>query len=1429
MSSELKTKVSIGSVRLELVKKLVLKDIYIEDQHHDTLLMASLVKAEINMLNRKVHTIDFSNLDLQRARIKLQRYKSDDGLNLQFLIDYFSSSENDTTSSQKWGVAADNLKLADVHFSYHDHRYNDCIPVTNFDDIDVDSLNAQFSDINIIGDSLFTDVKNISFKEKAGFILKKFNARAKIASDEMRFTNLKILTANSIIHTDLVFTYKEFDDFNHFLTKVNFNSTFENSDVSSKDIACFTSELNGFDRSIKLSGLIRGTVEKVKAKNLVLNYGEKSIFKGNVNLEGLPDVNETFIDLVVDNFTTDAKDLATIPAGKFIEHATLKLPQEIARLGTVNFKGKFTGFYNDFVAYGNINTALGYLTSDLNLKFEKTPAYSGHLKAYDFNIGKLVNAENILGKLSMNVSCKGTNFTLDKIAASVKGTVSSIDLFKYRYQNIILDANLAKKLFNGSLAIEQNDLHLKFDGKVDLSKKIPQYDFNAAIKDARLVNLNLLKRDSSSSLSVITEFHIAGNNIDDMDGYIKLKQFSYSERNHFIDADEIKLESDAQGNEKSIRITSDFADLGIRGYYRRSSAVKAFGNLLSKYLPSAEPKTVSVSENQNFTYNLKLKNTSPVFEMFLPSLKIDSNTVLTGNFNSLANDFGLQLNSERVEFGDFRFNNISVYGKTNAGKFDVNMNVDETVFHDSISVRDLLVSGETRKDSAFFNMSFTGKDSVYNHLHLNGNLDFTAVHQTAVHLNSSDIFIEGEQWNIHDANRITIDSAFTEVDNFIFQSGIQKFGIDGKISADENDQLKFALDKFDLHKLNKVLNLYGVDIGGRADGNITIAGITNVPKISSDLAVADFRFFDDTLGTALMKVIYNTRLSYIDVDATISRSEVKNITVSGKYLIKQPHDELDFTIGIVKTNVQPFGHYLNSFASDLRGYLSADLKLKGTASDPVLTGSVKLQKTSMVIDYLNTRYSFSDNVIVTEDGFNFKNITVNDANGNKAILSGKIYHDHFRDFGLDLEIRPEKFLCLNTKKTQNELFYGTAFASGVVAISGYFDNLNFTGTLVSEKGTHIYIPLSNPEEVGESGFITFISYDSSSTKKIEAGPVDLSGINMDFNFEATPDAEIELVFDEKIGDIMKGSGSGNINMSIDQFGTFTMYGEYVIEKGDYLFTLQNILNRRFDVEKGGIIKWNGSPYDAIIDLNATYKVRASLSDLLPKDTTLKKRTDVILNLSLKNKLLNPDVSFRIDIPNIDPTTETQVKRYLSTEADINKQTFSLLVLNRFTPPEDFESSGGELGANYSQLISNQLTNWAQQITKTVDIGINYRAADRISSDELEVALSTKLFNDRLTLDGVVGVTATNETTQQTGSIVGDFNADVQVSNNGRFHFKAFNRSNNNTFLNYFNSLYTQGIGIYYKQDFNNLGDLFRRKDKQRNNKQENTSSTEIIK
>jgi hypothetical protein len=323
---------------------------------------------------------------------------------------------------------------------------------------------------------------------------------------------------------------------------------------------------------------------------------------------------------------------------------------------------------------------------------------------------------------------------------------------------------------------------------------------------------------------------------------------------------------------------------------------------------------------------------------------------------------------------------------------------------------------------------------------------------------------------------------------------------------------------------------------------------------------------------------------------------------------------------------------------------------------------------------------------------------------------------------------------------------------------------------------------------------------------------------MDFDLTVTPESEIQMIFDSKIGDIIRGRGTGNLKFELTPQGAFYMYGDYLIDEGDYLFTLQNLINKRFRIQQGGLIRWSGDPYDADIDLRAIYRTRTSLADLamsvMQSDTSdvYRRRVPVETVLHLEDKLFNPTISFDIQIPGGDEQSREMIQRLITTEQEMNRQVFSLLILNRFTPnPAEYNTAiGYGVGSTSSELLSNQLSNWLSQISSDFDIGVNYRPGDEISSQEIEVALSTQLFDDRVVIDGNVGVAGNHPAqTHRTSNIIGDVNIEVKITPEGKFRVKAFNRSNTFDVLNT-NAPYTQGIGVFYRKEFDNISDLFRR-------------------
>ncbi|MGQ9620833.1 MAG: translocation/assembly module TamB domain-containing protein, partial [Bacteroidales bacterium] len=452
--------------------------------------------------------------------------------------------------------------------------------------------------------------------------------------------------------------------------------------------------------------------------------------------------------------------------------------------------------------------------------------------------------------------------------------------------------------------------------------------------------------------------------------------------------------------------------------------------------------------------------------------------------------------------------------------------------------------------------------------------------------------------------------------------------------------------------------------------------------------------------------------------------------------------------------------------------------------------------------------------------------------GIRVLIKGSFYNKNFKDYSVDLVIRTNDCMVLNTRLKDNELFYGTAYATGVTTIKTQGQVLRFDISARTGRNTRFFIPLNTGLSVTESSFVTFISRGDDVQK--ESGQIarypqvysPKTAMEVAFDLEVTPDAEVQLIMDPKAGDIIKGSGSGNLNISLDRKGTFKIFGDYTIENGDYLFTLGNIINKPFTVQSGGRISFNGEVDKAEIDIRAVYRTKASLYEIMPgllPDEKLKERIPVECLLVLTGKLFSPVIGFDINLPTADEETRAYLRSMIKSEEEMSRQFLFLLVMNSFyadpsagTQLRTADIGSATVGVTTMEMLSNQLSNWLSQISKDFDIGLVYRPGSSAlpNSQELQVALSTQLLNDRVTINGnfdVAGNQATGRVgTSSTNTITGAFDIEYRISE--RLRFKFFNRSNDNLYID--NGVqYTQGIGLFYRQDFNKLRDFFVKKEK----------------
>lgn len=1434
LSEKLHTRVDIGSVEIRFFKRAVINDIYIEDLHKDTLLYSKRIMVGVSDIDLDKHNIQLGDIVLLNTRSKLIKYKGEHGLNLQFIIDAFQSKDTTRSAGKPWNLSIGSVSLVNTDFNYRSER--DTLETTgiNYFDLETRSVNGKIDDIRFVKDTILANIIYLSATEKSGFVLKELSSYVKLSPVELKLDQLKIKTPESTIATDLKFSYSRYDDYNHFIDKVKFLAEFDRSHLELSDIAYFAPDLHGIYRNLTISGKVSGKVSDIKGKKMEITTGNSTLFKGDVTMTGLPKIDETLIYLNVERLTTDYRDLLRIPIPPFSKRQYLTVPSSIAKLGIMKFKGTFTGLYTDFYAYGDFSTALGNLSSDISVKKDQQtgqPVYEGKLRSKDFNFGKFFNAP-LVGNATGSVNIKGSGFSLNDLNASLDGKINSIDFNHYSYNNVELSGQIAKKIFKGKLNVQDDNIDFDFIGKVDLTGKLPNLDFVTTLNHANLNALNFGSADKSSEISTQVLINVTGDNIDNMSGFMNFDNTIYKQNGVSYKLSVFNLTSEESNGMKSLELFSDVVDARLKGKFKLLDLPKTIRSVMSNYLPSYFPakQKMQAAPSQQFDFSIQFRKPDVATNLFVPALHIAPKTKIQGKFDSEKQQISFDGNSESIVYGIANFQNWEVHASSEQ-QLKLTTSCERLVLTDSIALEKFAFVSMVKNDSVHFDMNWENKAAHVSNGDIEALLVVNGVNKLNFKILPSRLTIADSVWNVDKSNEIRVDSSYVLVRNLEFEHGNQSLGLDGIVSENKKDQLNLLLTNFNLSNLDGLTKPAGLSFTGTINGKSEVTDLYHDFIFSSDNHFSALALNNNLIGDGDVASIWDQQKEALYLHGNFTQGSIPNILFSGYYYPKKDEESLDMEMSLQSIQMDLFEPFVKEYCSDFKGMFSGNVNVKGTPKQPKLTGLLNVNARKVTVDYLNTTYKFNHDISIEENSFGVENMVVYDVNNNKAIVTGKVYHNYFKDFQLDIDIRVNKFMCLNTTEANNPLYYGKAYASGIVNIFGFTDNILLDANLKTEKVTYgdkstgigvasnteitrFYLPLSNTAEVAENNFITFVKKDSS-LKLQDDYKVKLGGITLNFDLEVTPDAEVQLIFDQKVGDVIKAKGNGDLKLAISQAGDFKMYGDYVIENGDYLFTLQNIINKKFDVEKGGTIKWSGIPYKADMNLSAIYKPRASLKPFFPEDSTgiYKKRTPVDLKLLMTGDLLSPEINFEIGLPTVDATTRQTVLSYVNNDAEINRQVFSLLILNSFVTPYQLTNSGvgptvgSALGANTSELLSNQLSNMLSKISKDFDVGVNYRPGDAISKDELELALSTQLFDDRLTIDGNV---SNNTNSQNTSNIVGDVTAEYKLIENGKLRIKAFNKANDNSNQLYSSGNYIQGVGIFYREEFDTIGELYKR-------------------
>jgi len=1452
LSKELNTAIAINSVRINFFRSVDLEGIYLEDLHRDTLVYGHKISCTIGLLSFTKKKLELDLTEISDLTVKLQKYKGETDLNFQFLADYFAGpkEEEKDTSASSFKIVYGDLQLNEVDLVYKDHT--DTAKVLygmNFSDLEARHISGKISNIEIHDELVRCRVENLSLTEKSGLHIKKLYSETTISPKSVRADNLYLITDNSYLHgyyqmhTDSFGSYSDFTEEVKLAVKLT-----DSSFVNPIDISYFVNFFKGFDERINLSGTFSGPVANLRSDNLKFSAYEHTGFTGSFEIKGLPNTDSTYVKFNAKRLSTHYYDLVRVPAYPFDAGKSMALPGNIKTLGRVTFAGKAEGYLNDLFISGNFNTALGKLNASatINTPKDKDMAYKGNFKTESFNIGRFLGSEK-LGEVSMNARVDGSGISLERLEANVNGQVHTARFGGYVYHGLDINGNFKNKRFTGNFSSADTNANFNFIGRVNLSKKVPQVSAEIEIFHFDLYRTHFISTDSIAVLSGLLTADIDGQNIDEINGTLQASSLKLIKSNGVIEIDntDIQILQDEESN--SLSMISSAFDAEIEGRFSSKTLPKSLSDFMNHYFPTFfKSKDVAVNprdrkakpNTDNFKFKVRVKDFSPVATFLKIPLTISPNTIVQGSFDAQKNALVASAVSDIIEYNKTPVKDWFLSVTTSNKQVQLNTGFKRVDFGDSLHMGNFNLKLSTADTKSDFQILWENQSEKKNSGEIEGNLVFS---QYYLDLDIQKFFIYAEDslWKRVGSDHFFADSSGTfNFSDLTFVNNKQKIGIEGVVSKNPKEQVTVTLERVRLSQLNPILEKKGIKLGGSISGTANISDLYHHPTFSSALTFRRLKLNGTLIGNGEINTLYDEKKDVVSLNGAFKREFIEVLQTSfnqvnfdGYYFPNKKDSALDIHLHLGQFAINTMQPFVKDIFTLNQGYINGDMSITGSLSKPQMRGEMELADVkNFKVDYLNAPYEIKKGKIKIEpDEITLDFVNLYDQFGNKAVVYGNIFHDNFTNMKLDFDINATNFMALNTTALQNSSYYGKAFCTGNIGLYGPPDALTFEINAKTAKGTQFFIPLSGPGEVSENGFIRFIKSDS--LRKKESDQNDFSGITLKFNLEVTPNAEVQILLDAKSGDAIKARGIGNINMNISTHGNFEMFGTYDILDGSYLFTLENVINKKFDIDEGSNIRWSGDPLNADINIVATYRQRTSLAAFFPQvqsnssDPTNpvsstattgvdnNKRYLVDCKLYMRGKLLTPDITFGVELPGASEVIRSQVMGYINNEQELNRQVFSLLLLRTFVTPLQLTatsgvSAGSAVGNNASELLSNQINNWLSHFTKVFNMGVNYRPGGSQSNEELDVNLSTALFNDKLTIDGNVGVN--NNTQTKTSTLIGDLNINYKLSQDGKVQLKAFNRSNDNFQIATLGGQFTQGAGIFYREEFNTLNDLYKR-------------------
>uniref|UniRef100_UPI004048D767 translocation/assembly module TamB domain-containing protein n=1 Tax=Roseivirga sp. TaxID=1964215 RepID=UPI004048D767 len=1435
----------IDYANIRWFNSITVEGLNIYDQNDQPMIYAGEVVASFKLLSLiQGKNIVITEAWLNKASVNL-RDENNDGLN----IDNWVSKITDLTYVEGPAplepsvFSIDKVTLVNSEFSLSDARKDSIQDGFDYNHFRLEKLNAEIINLKSVRDTFAIDLRNLTTEEpRSGLKITRFKTYFRTSLKSMAFEELDLVIGKSHLRDKVVFNFEDPTAMSEFNTVVEFDFNFNKSVLHSDEVGMFAIALKNYNQQISIDGHFHGKVNSFESDDFLIAFGDDTQLKGKLDIEGLPNINETIFDVDLDDSYLKATDIQ-----EFIDARTFRITN---KFGRIKLNGQYDGLLNDFVADGDFVTALGTINSNTQITFleGKPPTYRGRLGLKNFDVGRLTE-DKTFQKVNLNGSIEGEGFTIETANFKLDAEVAKIGILGYDYVNIKTDGKFAQSFFSGEISVDDPNLILDATGSIDVRNNKRLFNI-----DGRLSRVDLkATKISQDEIFLATDFNLdfEGLQLDSLIGdfYLTDSYFKYFEKDILIDS--IFFSSQKQSNKRFVNFNSDYFDINLDGDFEFSQLLNEIQNINEQYrlvFSSRSEEIESFLKTKgrskvpfDIRYSAELPNISPIIQLFDSSIYIGQNALLQGRFtNNLTEDFGMNVLVDTLKYANVTFlgNEIDI----NANSLRDPKNVLALAY---INSQKQIYANTSETNALTFEAVWDGKrielrqnieqSESGNYAEIGAGIDFFE-NRTELRFQQSNIIVLDQTWNITENNVVVFEKDQITIENLDIFNDTQSITLDGEVSVkkDSSQSLMVSFQDVEVANLNSLtLKSYS----GKINGVVNAQNLLYAPLLFGDLQIKDFKIDEFLVGDAKGALTWNDRYKKFDINMNVDRLGKRIISLSGDFFPSKETEQLNLDLNLNEANLNISEPYIEDYFTNIAGTLSGKMKITGPIKAPLVRGNGTINGGGIRINYLNTDYKFDGSLSMDKDLIEIPELQFKDVNGNPAQFGGEVRHNAFRNFSLNLFGNLTDFQVLNTNVDNGDLYYGDAFASGTLNIRGAASNLNISADVTTRPNSKLFIPINEGVDAGEVDYITFIDRTDTAKNIInnidEVEKIKIEGLKLDLNINVTPDAYVEIIIDPKTGDIIRGRGNGQLRLEIDTQGEFRMTGGLNITEGAYNFSLYNLIVKEFNIEQPSRITWSGDPFTGVMDINASYAQNTSIAPILAitgvvnqtdgsASAAATRRYPTKVLLKLDGPLLSPNINFDIDLSQVvtqDIQLQTSLNafknRIASDEQELNRQVLNLIVLNSFTEVGGLNIGGRSTTQNVSQLLSNQLSQLVAQLDENLEIDFDLTDLDKNAFNTFQLRLSYTFLNGRLrvTREGGLSNQANSQVsnTVDVSSIAGDWTAEYLLTSDGRYKVKVYSRANYNiasalTTGNGTNQ--TTGASVSQSSSFNSLREFF---------------------